>query len=207
MKPIHAVRGYYFITDSALSRRGIFSDCRNAVACGVAVVQYRAKDLPSRQMLDEALRLRAICAKALFLVNDRVDIALACGADGVHIGQEDLSCECSRRLLGSKAVIGVTVHSVKEALAAQRQGADYLAVSPVFATTTKKDAGRPAGLELVRAVRCRTRLPLVAIGGITLENAAHVIESGADAVCAISQVVAYIDVRSRIRAFQRLFPA
>ncbi len=207
MRRSDAFRGYYFITDSALSRQGIFSDCRNAVAAGVGVVQYRAKDISSRQMLDEALRLRAICAKALFLVNDRVDIALACGADGVHLGQEDISCVCARRLLGRKAVIGVTVHSIKEALAAEKAGADYLGVSPVFATTTKKDAGRPAGLELVRSLRCRTRLPLVAIGGITLENAGRVIASGADAVCAISSVVAFSDVRSRIREFQRLFPA
>lgn len=205
MKRGTAIRGYYFITDSGLSRKGIFSDCRHAMAAGVGVVQYRAKDISSRQMLDEALRLRTICAKALFLVNDRVDIALACGADGVHLGQEDMSCVCARRLLGRKAVIGVTVHSVKEALAAQREGADYLGVSPVFATTTKQDAGRPAGLALVRAVRCRTRLPLAAIGGITLENAGQVIESGADAVCAISQVVSHADVKARIRAFQSLF--
>lgn len=208
MKVRDAMRGYYFITDHRLTRAGIFSDCRNAVAAGVGVVQYRNKEASTKHMREEAQRLRSICgSRVKLLINDRIDIALAVGADGVHLGQDDMPCVCARKLLGSKAVIGVTVHSVKEALIAEKSGADYLGVSPIFATATKKDAGKPAGLQLLRDIRRRTRLPLAAIGGITLDNAGQVIASGADAVCAISCVVTKPDVKVRIGRFQRLFPA
>lgn len=199
------IRGYYFITDAGLSVRGNLRDVRDAVRAGAAVVQYREKGKPTCEMVAEACRIRRLCADTLFIVNDRVDVALASRADGVHLGNDDMPYAAARRLLGGKRIIGVTVHSVREARAAERAGADYVGVSPIFATSTKKDAGAPGGVGLVRRVRRAVSLPVVAIGGITLENAPAVIGAGADAVCAVSAVVASPDPLRAVREFQRLF--
>ncbi len=199
------MRGFYFITDTGLSRAGNLSDVRHALAAGVRVVQYREKLAPFGQMCEEARELKRLCAGARFLVNDRVDVALAVGADGVHLGQDDVACQAARRLLGPGKIIGITVHNLAEALAAQEAGADYLGVSPIFATTTKVDSGRPGGVDLIAAIRERVSLPLIAIGGITLANARAVIRAGADGLCAISAVVTKSDVRAEIAKFQDLF--
>jgi thiamine-phosphate pyrophosphorylase len=199
------VRGYYFITDAVLSRAGSESDVAAAVVAGVRVVQYRQKRGHSRDLVAEARKLRQLCRHLRFLVNDRVDLALEVGADGVHLGQEDLPCPEARKLLGPEKIIGVTVSTVAEALTAQAEGADYLGVSPIFDTATKADAGVPTGVALLAEIRRRVTLPLVAIGGITLANAPAVIAAGADAVCAISAVVTKADPRAEIEKFQRLF--
>jgi thiamine-phosphate pyrophosphorylase len=199
------LRGYYFITEPVLSRAGNLSDVAAAVAAGVRVVQYRQKPGRTRDLVAEARQLRQFCRQIRFLVNDRVDLALEVGADGVHLGQEDLPYPEARERLGPEKIIGVTVHNVAEALAAQANGADYLGVSPIFATATKGDAGAPAGVELLAEIRRRVTLPLVAIGGITLANAPSVIAAGADAVCAISAVVTQPDVGGEIKKFQGLF--
>ncbi len=150
--------------------------------------------------------LKGLCRGAIFLVNDRVDVALAVDADGVHLGQEDMPYETARRLLGPGKIIGITVSSLAEALTAARQGADYLGVSPIFFTRTKPDAGTPTGLTLLQEIRNSVSLPLAAIGGITHENAAQVIAAGADMICAISQVVTHPDVCVAAGKFQKLFP-
>jgi thiamine-phosphate pyrophosphorylase len=199
------MRGYYFITEARLSRAGNLSDVAGAVAAGVRVVQYREKQGRTRDLVAEARQLRELCRQTLFLVNDRVDVALEVGADGVHLGQEDLPCPEARQILGRGKIIGVTIRNVAEALAAQAGGADYLGVSPIFSTATKADAGAPTGVALLAEVRRRVSLPLVAIGGITLANAPEVIRAGADGVCAISAVVTQPDVRVEIEKFQRLF--
>jgi thiamine-phosphate pyrophosphorylase len=199
------MRGFYFITDSRLSRRGNTSDVKNALAVKVEVVQYREKSLSTKEMYEEALILRKICKNVTFLINDRVDIALSVDADGVHLGQEDLPYQLARRLLGKKKIIGLTVHNVKEAAEAQELGADYISVSPIFSTKTKKDAGRAAGVALIKKIRKSISLPIVAIGGINLSNAPQVIDAGADCVCAISAVVAKRDVKSEIEEFQALW--
>jgi thiamine-phosphate pyrophosphorylase len=199
------MKGYYFITDSSLSRAGNASDVGRAVDCGVEVVQYRNKNAETREMFEEAIRLREICEDTLFLINDRIDIALAAEADGVHLGQSDMPITLARKLLGPEKIIGLTVHNVAEALEAERLGADYLGVSPIFQTATKKDAGKPAGIALIEEIRRRVEIPLVAIGGINHANAADVIKAGADGLCAISCVVANEDVSAEIRKFQDLF--
>ena len=199
------MKGYYFITDARLSRAGNISDVKSALATGVRVVQYRAKSTGTRDMLAEALELKQLCQGAIFLVNDRVDVALAVDADGVHLGQEDLPCDEARRLLGPEKIIGITVASLEEALSAARQGANYLGVSPIFATHTKLDAGRPTGLTLLRELSRALSLPLAAIGGLTLKNTPEAIAAGAQMVCAISAVVTQDDVRAEIEKFQRLF--
>jgi len=199
------MRGFYFITDAGLSRAGNLSDVKQAVVAGVMVVQYREKQAGAKAMLEEARKLRSLCKDMIFLVNDRVDIALAAAADGVHLGQDDLPCGAARRLLGKKKIIGLTVRNLAEALEAQDLGADYLGVSPIFLTSTKGDAGPPAGLTLLQEIRRRVSLPLIAIGGITLANAPAVIRAGADGVAAISAVVTKPDVKAEIEKFQALF--
>jgi thiamine-phosphate pyrophosphorylase len=203
------VKGYYFITDSELSRAGNSSDVWQAVACGVEVVQYRNKNAETRQMYEEAVRLREICrdSGSVFLINDRVDIALATDADGVHLGQSDMPCLAARKLLGQERIIGVTVHSLAEALQAESMGADYLGVSPIFQTATKPDAGKPAGIRLIEELRARVEIPLIAIGGINHSNAGEVVRAGADGLCAISCVVAKENVRDEILKFQEIFSA
>jgi thiamine-phosphate pyrophosphorylase len=199
------VRGYYFITEASLSRAGNVSDVTAAVAAGVRVVQYRQKQGLTVDLVSEARNLRELCRHLRFLVNDRLDLALEVGADGVHLGQEDLPCPEARKMLGPEKIIGVTVSTVAEALTAQAGGADYLGVSPIFSTATKADAGVPAGVALLVEIRRHVTLPLVAIGGITLANAAAVIAAGADAVCAIAAVVTKADARAEIEKFQMLF--
>lgn len=204
------MRGYYFITDAGLSLAGNVSDVKQALAAGIRIIQYREKLQSTRVQYEEARLLRTSCADpgyegALFIVNDRVDIALAVNADGVHIGDEDLPYEQTRALLGPGKIIGVTVHNLEQALYYARQGADYLGVSPIFSTRTKTDAGAPCGLDLLRQIKNVTRLPLVAIGGINLENAEQVIAAGADSLCAISAVVTQKDVKRECEKFKEIF--
>lgn len=199
------IRGYYFITDSALSRAGVLDDVSLAVKCGVGVVQYREKNASTKILFEEASRLREICRNAALIINDRIDIALAVSADGAHIGQDDMPLDEARRLLGKDKIIGVTVHNEDEARVAERLGADYLGISPVFATSTKKDAGASCGIELIKRIRSFSKLPLVAIGGINFDNAREVISAGADALCAISAVASSSDPAGAIRRFQKLF--
>jgi len=199
------LKGYYFITDSNLSRLGNINDVKNALKAKVRIVQYREKYKSTLEMYDEALKLRRICRNATFLINDRVDIALSVDADGVHLGRNDLPYAVVRKLLGKKKIIGLTVHSVEEAQEAQKLGADYIGVSPIFATKTKVSAGKPVGVSLLEKIRRSVSIPVVAIGGINLSNAKSVISRGADALCAISAVVVKPDTRKEIARFQELF--
>jgi thiamine-phosphate pyrophosphorylase len=201
------MRGYYFITDADLSRAGNRSDVQEASAAGVAVIQYRCKEGTTKDLCREAEALKKLCGRSLFLINDRVDVAMAVDAHGVHLGQEDMPLSMARSLLGRPKIIGVTVHNLEEARQAVAGGADYLGVSPIFATSTKSDAGVPAGIRLVSEIRAEARIPLIAIGGITLANALEVIRAGADGLCAISATVTRKDVGVEIEKFQRLFPA
>lgn len=205
MRDLRKIQGYYFITDSGLSRMGNEHDVREAYRAGTTIFQYRNKTSSTRLMIEEAKKLRSLCPSAIFLINDRVDIALAVGADGVHLGNDDMPYRDARRLLGDDAIIGITAHSVAESVAAEKNGADYVGVSPIFSTSTKPDAGKPAGVRLVSEVKSAVKIPVVAIGGINLSNAQSVVEAGADAVCAISAVVCSTDVAGEVGKFQKLF--
>ncbi len=201
--------GYYFITDEKLSKAGNVSDVKSAVSAGVKVVQYRNKCGSTKEMYDEAVKLKEICRKknVIFLINDRMDIAIASDSDGVHIGQDDMPYSIARKILGKSKIIGVTVHTLKEARDAEKSGADYLGVSPIFSTDTKRDAGRPAGISLIEKIKSRLceTIPVVAIGGINLSNAGEVIAAGADGLCAISATVTKNNVKKEIKKFQKLF--
>lgn len=200
------IRGYYFITESNLSKN-ILDDVREAIEGGAAIIQYREKQKSTGEMIREAEELKKLCEEknVLFLVNDRIDIALAIDADGVHLGQEDFPLEKAREMLGREKIIGVTVHNAVEALDAESNGADYVSVSPIFHTDTKRDAGKAVGVEMIRKVREKVNIPVTAIGGISFENLNEVIDSGADAVSMISAVLVQGKVRENSKKVSEAF--
>jgi len=193
---------FYFITDSNLSKKGIFYDVKDAIKAGCKIIQYREKNKDFDAMVNEAKLLKKRCSgKAIFLVNDRLDVALAVDADGVHIGKSDVSFIDARKLLGNKKIIGLSVDNVKEAIDAEIAGADYVGLGPIFETSTKKDAGRPCGTDMLKNVRKNIMIPIVAIGGITKKNVADVIRNGADAASSVSAIVGSDDVYREVNDF------
>lgn len=177
---------------------------------GIPVVQYRDKEAAPRLLLARAARLAAACraAGALFLVNDRLDVALLSGADGCHLGQDDLPLGAARRVAPAGFLLGVSAHDAAEALAARDGGADYLGVGAVFPTSTKDDASAPKGPALVREVAAAVPgLPLVPIAGITLERAEPLWRAGAAAVAVGWDLYGRPDVRERTRAYLQAWKA
>ena len=176
-----------------------------ALAGGAEMIQLRDKTGSLRDLLPQARAIQALCRSrgALFIVNDRVDLALAADADGAHVGQEDLPAASARRLLGARRLMGVSTHNLAQAQAARQAGADYIGFGPMFATGTKDTGYTPRGLEALRGVRRAVSLPILAIGGISLENVAQVIEAGATAPAVISAVVAAPDIAGAAAAFRK----
>lgn len=200
--------GLYVITTAQTAGgEGHLDVVRAALAGGADAVQLRDKEAGGGELYRVALEALKLMRKGggspLFLVNDRVDVALAAGADGVHLGQEDLPASAARRILGEGAVLGVSAGSVEEARAAEEEGADYLGVGPIFPTPSKPDAGEPLGLEGLRAIRRVVNIPLVAIGGINEENLEEVFEAGADGVAVISAVASAPDLEEAVRRLRR----
>jgi thiamine-phosphate pyrophosphorylase len=168
----------------------MFAAAEELAAAGLTLLQYRNKSGNARRMLDEARELRArLGASVKLIMNDRADLCLAAGFDGLHVGQDDLSPEAGRKILGPARWLGVSTHNPEQLAEADKTSADYLAIGPVFATSSKANPDPVVGLEGVRRARELTRKPLVAIGGITRANARSVIEAGADAVAAISDLL------------------
>jgi thiamine-phosphate pyrophosphorylase len=172
------------------------------IAGGGRWVQYREKEWPVRRCLPLALELRRQAGEAgvAFVVNDRLDLALAVEADGLHVGQDDLPAAVARRLLGARMILGVSTHTIEQAIRAQADGADYVAVGSIYRTSTKENF-ELVGLEMVRAVRPLIQKPLVAIGGITPDNVAPVIRAGADGVAVISGISGAPDPAAATRRF------
>jgi len=192
----------YVITDAGRSRgRSHLEIVEAAVRGGATAVQLRMKDEPARAIVETARAALAVCraTAVTLIVNDRVDAALAAGADGVHVGQDDLPAAAARALLGPGPLLGVSAATREEAAAAERDGADYLGVGAVYATATKADAGAPVGLARIAEVRRASTLPLVGIGGITLENAAAVVRAGAAGVAVITAVTLADDMVAATR--------
>jgi len=186
----------YLVTDRAFSRgRATLEIVEAAVAGGVSAVQLREKDLDTREFYEEGLRIRGFLRSngVPLIINDRIDVALALDADGVHLGQSDMPVNVARRILGSDRVIGVSVEKPEHINADAVACANYLAISPVFLTSTKPELDASWGLEGIKRVRSLTGLPLVAIGSIKLENAADVIRAGADCVAVVTAIVAADD--------------
>jgi thiamine-phosphate pyrophosphorylase len=196
----------YVVLDRAAARGRDLADVLDAALTGgCRLVQLRDKEWPSGRLLPVAERLRARCAAggATFIVNDRVDLAVAVGADGVHLGQEDLPARAARPLLRPGMILGVSTHSVEQARAAQAEGADYIAVGSMFPTRSKAEF-ELVGPDLLRKLRAEIRVPLIGIGGITHDNVGEVIAAGADGVAVISAVCAADDPRAAAARFVTL---
>ena len=199
--------GLYLVTDSGLSGgRSVAEVVRAAVQGGVTLVQLREKDCSTRDFVALARRVREILAPfgIPLIINDRVDVALSAGADGVHIGQTDMTYADARRLLGTDVIIGLSVGTLEEAKAVEELDADYLGVSPVFLTPTKTDTGAAWGIEGLQALRACSRHCLVAIGGINLTNAAEVMAAGADGIAVVSAICAATDPRYAARQLRAI---
>jgi thiamine-phosphate pyrophosphorylase len=196
------------IADAHVGRgRSHLRIAEEAIRGGADVIQLRDKTASGRSLYEIALALRRLTLdrNVPFIVNDRVDVAMAVEADGVHVGQQDLPASVARRILGRDRILGISAETVAEAVQAERDGADYLGVGPVYeARGTKADAGEPVGPELVARIRLLTRLPIVAIGGIHAGNVREVREAGADGVAVISAVVAAEDIARAAMRLKRL---
>ena len=205
--PIGNFPRLYAIIDAAqVGQRSPLAVFDMLVSAGVEMIQYRDKAGSPRQLFDTSRRLAERARKwhATFIVNDRADVALVAGADGVHLGQDDLSVELARRVLCPGTIVGLSTHSIAQVEEADCSCTDYIAFGPVFPTRSKERPDPTVGLEGVRAARNLTGKPLVAIGGITTENARAAIEAGADAVAVISDLLKHPDVATRAREFLRI---
>ncbi len=204
--------GLYVITLADPARgRSHLDVARAALKGGADVLQLRGKEMEGGELFHLAVEMRELVGEGggncLFLVNDRVDVALAAGAHGVHLGQEDLPAGVARDLIGPDRIMGVSAGTVEEAVRAWEEGADYLGVGPIFPTPTKPDAGEPIGLEGLRNIRKAVDLPLVAVGGINEENLEQVFGAGADGVAVISAVTAAADMLEVVQRLRRAVDA
>jgi thiamine-phosphate pyrophosphorylase len=195
---------FYAIIDRAKTgERSPLEVCEVLLGAGVCLIQYRDKRASSRVLFENsrALAERIRSAGRIFIVNDRADVAWAAGAQGVHVGQEDLPVESARKILGPQAIVGYSTHDLAQLAQADGSTADYIAYGPIFPTRSKENPDPVVGLDGLRAARRATRKPLVAIGGITLETAGAVLEAGADSVAVISDLLSAPDLAARAREF------
>ncbi len=197
----------YVITDSKLSRgRSHRQVIEAAIRGGATIIQYREKNATTRQMILEALELCEVCrAQSVpFIVNDRIDVALAVDADGVHLGQDDLPASMARKLIGPDKILGVSAENMEQALTAIADGANYLGVGAIFSTATKSDAGEPIGLRGLESIVRVSTIPIVGIAGINASNAADVIRAGASGVAVVSAVVSADDIQVAARELRAI---
>lgn len=196
----------YLVTDDGCLQGRTLIDCvREALEGGVTLVQYRAKTASSAEMYAEALQLKALCDSfnVPLIINDRLDIAMAVGAAGVHLGQDDLPCAAARKLLGEDYIIGVSAHNPAEAKTALQSGADYLGCGAVFGTATKADV-KKLGTDGLAAICKAKGLPVVGIGGVTADNYREVRAAGADGAAIVSGILAQPDICATVRAIARV---
>jgi thiamine-phosphate pyrophosphorylase len=196
------MRGLYFVTDRGLcGKKPLEEIVIQAVKGGAAYVQLREKDVSTRFFVEEAKRIKKLLEqyRVPLIINDRVDIALACGAEGVHIGQEDMPYEIVRKLMGQKAIIGLSVETWEDVKASQKMDVNYIGVSPVFSTPTKTDTKGAWGLDGLAKIKAFSRHPLVAIGGINESNVREVVKAGADCIAVVSAICASPDSEAAAR--------
>jgi thiamine-phosphate pyrophosphorylase len=199
----------YVILDAALLTLSEIETAKNLADAGVRLFQYRNKGASARELLAKSRGLAELLdgRGATFFVNDRPDVAALSGASGVHVGQTDLEVEKARAVVGPERLLGVSTHNWEQFKTAAASSADYVAVGPIFSTDTKENPDPVVGTEFIRQVRPLTKKPIVAIGGITLERAAEVIEAGADSVAVISDILRAADPAARARQYIDLLEA
>ncbi len=201
------MRGLYLVTDRRLcGGKPLEEVIMKAVKGGVAYVQLREKDVSTSFFVEEAKRIKKLLEpyKVPLIINDRIDVALACRAEGVHIGQEDMPYEIVRQLMGQKAIIGLSVATWEDVELSQKLDVSYIGVSPVFSTPTKRDTKGAWGLEGLAKVKAYSRHPVVAIGGINEFNVRDVIKAGADCVAVVSAICASPDPEMATRNINNL---
>jgi thiamine-phosphate pyrophosphorylase len=192
----------HVLTDRELSRgRSTLAVVEAALNGGATVIQLRDKTSSTRQLIEDGQALRELTRRrdALLIVNDRIDVALAIKADGVHVGQDDMPARIARRMIGPDRILGVSIGTSKEARAAIADGADYLGIGPIYTTRSKRDAGLPVGLNLLHELVHDHSIPLVAIGGINRANTREIVQSGATGIAVISAVVSADDITQATR--------
>ena len=199
----------YVILDAALLTVPESECAQELVDAGVRLLQYRNKKASACELFECSKRLSSLLTPqdVTFVVNDRADVAWAAGASGVHVGQEDLEAEAARAVIGTGKLLGVSTHTLEQFERAAASSADYIAVGPVFSTSTKANPDPVVGIELIRRVRVLTDKPIVAIGGITLERAGEVIKAGADSVAVVSNILLAPNPRQRARQYVELLEA
>jgi thiamine-phosphate pyrophosphorylase len=204
MNPALRKARLYCITTSPKDGKSLLGTAESALKGGADILQLRDKDLSGRELLALAVQLRELCRKygALFIVNDRLDVALAAKADGAHLGQEDLPVKEAKRLVPENFIIGCSTHSLEQAKKAEEDGADYIGCGPIFKTPTKPDAGS-VGMGLVRQYREHIKIPFVAIGGIDLSNVKDIVNAGAPCVAVVRALFGAEDVEASAREFKK----
>ncbi len=204
MKPTLSDYRLYLVTDSRLNKGyPVLEQVRLALQGGIRIIQLREKELPEKDFIklaSEAFKLTH-AAGAFLIINDSVEVVRAAGADGLHLGQGDTPLTDARKILGDDIVIGVSVKTVEEAAQAEHDGADYVAVNGVFPTATKEDLGYLPGLEGLTKIRQATKLPVIGIGGINLQNCRSVIEAGANGIAVVTAITMSDDIPGICRAF------
>ncbi len=196
----------YLVTDRGLARgRSNLDIVTAAVRGGVTIVQLREKDCSTRDFIEQAFSIKKFLQNRgiPLIINDRIDVAQAIEADGVHLGQTDMPLETAKSILGDTMIIGISAECLADAIAAEKGGADYLGVSPIYATPTKTDTAPALGLEGLKEICQAVKLPLVGIGGLNRDNAAEIIRKGADGVAVVSAIVAADDPETASRELKQ----
>ena len=191
------IHGLYVIIDLKVARGDVGKITEDVIKGGANLIQLRAKEVSTSEFLRAGTEIEKICRKSgiHFIINDRVDVALALNSDGVHLGQDDMPVSIARKLIGRKKLIGLSVHSLEEAKSLYLEKPDYIGIGPIFFTKTKANAGPLVGTELIRDIKKEINIPLVAIGGINTENICEVVEADADAAAVCSAILRADNIR------------
>ncbi|GAB4417107.1 MAG: thiamine phosphate synthase [Thermodesulfovibrionales bacterium] len=197
----------YLITDRKIfdSPSSLFTAIEEALKGGVRAVQLREKDLGTRELLDMAYPMRELTKRynAKLFINDRVDVAAAVGADGVHLGKGSMPASAAKKVSKGRLTVGVSTHSISEALEAEEEGADFITFGPIYQTPSKLKYGEPVGINALKIVRSRVSIPIMAIGGINIDRTREVMASGADGVAVISAILSAEDIKQTTESFLR----
>lgn len=196
------------ITDTSVQKKYSHIElCRMAIKGGADMIQFRDKNLSTSELADTAIEMKKICSKAgvTFIINDRVDVAMLSNADGVHLGKEDIPIREARKLLGKNKIIGGTAHNLREAIKAEKDGADYIGFGHVYQTGSKKKFTKPKGVNYLKKILNQINIPVIAIGGLGLSNIKEVLSTGVNGVAVIGSVVKSKNPTDTVRKLKKYF--